>query len=108
MAHTPGPWYVEYFCMGAFQVSRMPDEMVICGRNEYQEFTEEFRCNAHLIAAAPELLEVVSEVAKWPIPSESSSDGVELPSGFSSIVHVPFKTIRNARKAIAKAKGQGS
>lgn len=59
--HTPGPWTVDYVIDGGYQVSGTEegDRVVIAHRNEVPMRHEEFCANAHLIAAAPELLEAL-------------------------------------------------
>lgn len=58
--HTPGPWTAE--CMDAdTDCWQVPEPLVSCGSDG--DYLNE--ANARLIAAAPDLLEVVEYVAKW-------------------------------------------
>ena len=57
MKHTPGPWHVSKLFF--WQIDRMPDEGRIGPNYNYiaeTPRTEAGRVNAHLIAAAPDLL----------------------------------------------------
>lgn len=58
--HTPGPWIeIEGFIVGHFSDGNVYD---ICDpRCAPSEFHDEIDANAHLIAAAPELLEGVKD-----------------------------------------------
>ena len=75
-AHTPGPWHAEFAChvdeattdvgQGAFQILSVAGEAggVLCSRHRWPEREEEMNANARLIAAAPEMLEVLQEIDK--------------------------------------------
>jgi hypothetical protein len=60
--HTPGPWQVGDELEGLW-VYTDPNQNVICdvvGRNDPHIMTDEDYANAHLIAAAPEMLDALS------------------------------------------------
>lgn len=100
--HTPGPWHiyndsqVEHVGIEAENVSIVifgadDDDAGIRGRN-----TEEAIANAHLIAAAPELLEALENI------KHSVAQAIKTRNDW----HREFLLIRNlADSAIAKAKG---
>lgn len=54
-AHTPGPWYLAFTCDGGFHVE-CADKNIICRRGPWSHNAERSNANAHLIAAAPDLL----------------------------------------------------
>lgn len=60
--HTPGPWKVDL--MGEPQENRFPN--VVIGKGyiiiNHADTKEQARIDAHLIAAAPELLEIAKDV----------------------------------------------
>jgi hypothetical protein len=97
MKHTPGPWKKEGFDVwgnNSRQYSRMiascrPDN----GTGPYKiELSNECVSNAHLIAAAPELLEACNLIDFIP-------EGWEMPLGWNQIA-------AQIRHAIAKAEGK--
>jgi len=64
--HTKGPWYAsESFNIHEQRI--VADEetgqtiAIVYGRGSYEERIDETRANAHLIAAAPELLEALKK-----------------------------------------------
>ena len=99
--HTPGPWYVFHSAYrgrfdddgpGAFSIGDAPTARsanILCSRYEWPERAEEMKANAHLMAAAPDLLESLRLMV----------DLVEL------VVPFEGETLRRARAAIAKATG---
>ena len=99
MSHTPGPWYAHDFsglnsngkkdpsdvCVSCVT----PDHLTVCYMGNGLTAThKEWEANAHLIAAAPELLEALEELLGWECLA-------------------PIEAYENARDAIAKARGQG-
>jgi hypothetical protein len=60
VSHTPGPWKVDYSYRSKypFGISRAaePHTMVLVSRSFSRRTTAEAEANAHLIAAAPDLL----------------------------------------------------
>ena len=75
--HTPGPWVPEIYGERNYVVG--PDDKSVASITRKED--------ANLIAAAPDLLEALEEIASYP-----SLDAQEL--------------MRIARKAIARAKGE--
>lgn len=97
--HTPGPWKANIYDGGAFEIiSESPKYvapgMVVAGRNGYPGWghAEESAANARLIAAAPDLLGLLEEIAR--MGQETSV--VPLQPSFVSVI----------RTAISKAKGE--
>ena len=85
--HTPGPWYVTQGEKWPFDLAVEPNILVVA--------TQE--ANAHLIAAAPELLGALKSLLALddntsPFGGEIQQDRIE-------------RTIDRARAAIAKAEG---
>lgn len=67
-AHTPGPWWVqdntEQDGVGhQLRVDSACGAVADCGRTPFVD--DEMRANARLIAAAPEMLEVLEELVFW-------------------------------------------
>lgn len=64
--HTPGPWEAEVQPDGWFEITaRKPDvkpPVDIAGSTSYSLQVEEMRANAHLLAAAPDLLEALKRL----------------------------------------------
>jgi len=61
MSHTPGPWMLDYVVDGAYAIhgTAAGDQILIATRAPIPRLHEEFVANAHLIAAAPDLLAAV-------------------------------------------------
>jgi hypothetical protein len=87
---TPAPWFADTHGSGAF-VIKGPDGAVLCTRNAWPGYATESIANGLLIAAAPDLLEALSELADL-------VDGILVgdykPDSF---------TLQPARAALAKA-----
>ena len=84
--HTPGPWQVKY--------DELTEEWLVFWKRGYASvggFNNTY--NAHLIAAAPELLEALNDllIASSPMAKEPQSIS---------------KAVKKALSAIAKAKGE--
>jgi hypothetical protein len=72
--HTPGPWHVlplqsniaaDIQEPGSFSIGNSADvnqAVILCSRFPWLERADEMNANAHLIAAAPELLEALVRV----------------------------------------------
>lgn len=61
--HTPGPWEVAYLDRNGQSVVKAEHiEVATCWHHCVMSIEEEMHSNAHLIAAAPELLEALREV----------------------------------------------
>ena len=92
--HTPGPWVWEHWQMG---LTAQNGTSVLAyydyeGMSLHGKTEDEHEANAHLIAAAPDLLEALEAiVATWDGPKYN---------------HFMADNIDLARAAIAKAKGQ--
>jgi hypothetical protein len=88
--HTRGPWFADTHGSGAFAI-KGPDGAVLCTRNAWPGYATESIANGLLIAAAPDLLEALSELADL-------VDGILVgdykPDSF---------TLQPARAALAKA-----
>lgn len=96
--HTPGPWKINSFNdrTGGYVIADKI-EPNICEMNSSRSI-EETKFNAHLIAAAPELLEALEALTKagerglWGAWADNTPNGAIL---------------KKARDAIEKATGQG-
>jgi hypothetical protein len=91
-AHSPGPWLTDTkivrSCNSDSDIAR-----VYC----HSQSDESYIANAHLIAAAPELLAALEKCLEYIPGSEVRS----WPPGFK----LKEDSLRMARSAIAKAKG---
>lgn len=95
--HTPGPWEPHIYESGGFEiVSAHERKFIITSRNGYQEWDRgnESIDNAHLIAAAPELLEALEAAVSW-IEDDRCDDE-----------YIAEEWYHEARSAIAKARGE--
>ena len=97
MTHTPGPWkaVASYegdgtFYFKVFETPPTGDAAVICTAQELHLSQEEMAANAHLIAAAPELLGILEYVAHCHLDVFYDRD-----------------VLSRAQAVIAKAKGEG-
>ena len=100
--HTTGPWYVFHSAHrgrfdddgpGAFSIGDAPTARsanILCSRYEWPERAEEMKANARLMAAAPDLLEALIELADC----GAEAWGEDRPC------------VKWARAAIAKATGE--
>ena len=92
--HTPGPWHLgmdedgKYFALAGGNESRTKSIMIarFDGGSNKGRSVDEANANARLMAAAPDLLEALEQVERWP--------------GF-----IPKEIMRSVMAAIAKAKG---
>jgi hypothetical protein len=106
--HTPGPWYfnVGGWCVdqGGIWTSDQDDiaylNYEVCGPDD-DGFADPFAAtaNAHLIAAAPDLLEALELVVMEEDWYDASRDGMDWKGP-------PPVWLRRVRAAIAKAKGE--
>jgi len=87
--HTPGPWRYEEFGPNVI-IKATKNPMLSVVHSLYQESREQTEANAHLIAAAPELLEALENLLKV----HEGEGGTQYHAGDM------------ARAAIAKAKGE--
>ena len=101
-AHTPGPWKLgdENDACCSVSTGRSAiwlDRMDELGRKPNVIPREEMLANAHLIMAAPDLLEVLREALK---------DGSAAPSPIVGGRSLVLLDVAKARAAIAKAEGK--
>lgn len=106
MSHTPGPWKVDEdgFVWGYLPGSHMKEPRFLIaqvrgwGYMQYMQGGEQIHAaNARLIAAAPELYEMLSEVL-------SSIERVAC--GGENAVRFRAEWIEDAKAALAKARGE--
>ena len=95
--HTPGPWGA--YCMGSEGWMVRPKHGDVRHKGKRLAFInwlswEEDTANAHLIAAAPELLEVCQNLLGWA-------------DSLSCKILPPQKLLNMCIKAIEKAEGRG-
>ena len=81
--HTPGPWYVGGPTEYCFQLAIEPSIGAAYGGGE------EVQANAHLIAAAPQMLAVLEGLTEGPLSLNELNE-----------------LMADAREVIAKAKGE--
>ena len=101
--HTPGPWHIKPYrnfrkCIWAsFETNPYPLAHVpVMGHQKHVD------ANARLIAAAPELLEALKDLAQSIVWKEFGEC-----RGFSDSMPLPVITsVEKARAAIAKATGE--
>jgi hypothetical protein len=94
MAHTPGPWYAEGSDIGSAE--NVTVGVAIAGRNDDGYISHaEVQANAYLMAAAPEMLSALKEIAECcERRLRKGKDQGDL------------DTLRVCRTAIAKAEGR--
>ncbi len=109
--HTPGPWVAELHEHGGFEITGRgghgnSDAYVICGRNWHAK-KGETQANAHLIKAAPLMLEALEEVrerlADHPAYAELTEAEEEREGGDTAELSYLVRTIDAAIRA---AKGE--
>lgn len=93
IAHTPGQWHVVHHRPNLFKVET--NRVVIC--DTFGGLSDETLSNAHLIAAAPDLLEALSDIFGHAERTDAA-DLAELWGRMDDIRDL-------ARAAIAKTKG---
>lgn len=102
---TPGPWSAGYCIYGKFDHVAVhgqrpqPGYIVpcVCLVAPRSEETEEDKANARLIAAAPELYDVLEELLGYSEP----------PCGGCGCINAPLSVYHKAKAALAKARGEG-
>jgi hypothetical protein len=106
--HTPGPWSAKFAIWtggptidepGCFQIEDS-QQNVLCTRHPWAERAVEMRANAHLIAAAPDMLAALEDAA---LVINAMSSGT-LPHCFEPTLEM----VNAINYAIAKAKGLAS
>ena len=90
LKHTPGPWFAAN-PFGKFEVAVLNSEWTVYAD---QEANEDAAGDAHLIAAAPDMLDALDRVANL------NPDAGEIGEGMLKTI------VSEARAAIAKAKGE--
>lgn len=105
---TPAPWNYNGNVCGA--VESPTDDLIACAYPMHYENAEEMKANAHLIAAAPELLEALRELIQ--------THEYSLRIGYERIIELggdcdspeimitKDSSLNKAKAAIAKALGQ--
>jgi hypothetical protein len=99
--HTPGPWNI----VGESIYANGEHILMLYGRNLEVEPNHDVEqiANAHLIAAAPDLLKACTRVLGWLVAAEAELGG-PLPIKYAASVQKPV-TVEALRAAIAKATG---
>ena len=92
MSHTQGPWKVDKNHKGFVNIRRDVDSYTSDIATVWDFYAENYESNAHLIAAAPELLAVLEELR------ESAS--------YWSEYDVPLGIVERIESAIRKARGE--
>ncbi|MBQ0339654.1 hypothetical protein J9236_00165 [Providencia rettgeri] len=93
--HSPAPWKYNSNITG--DVDDSTGAMVACVYPIYDKNAEEMKANAYLIAAAPELLEVLIDIVE--MQSKNYGNG--------TTTHIKLKKLaEKANLAITKALGQ--
>ncbi|BBV03967.1 hypothetical protein [Providencia rettgeri] len=107
--HTPAPWVVDARAMSAINSSTKHVALVNYSHHgrDKDVFGDEHKANAHLIAAAPELLEALQSIqqslAKY--IEAANNIGVEVTADGFYLGHA-IDVEEKAKQAIAKAIGQ--
>lgn len=62
--HTRGPWLVEmpdrdHWCSGASIIGDLPNDYIVADVRNHLSVKDQAEANAHLIAAAPEMLDAL-------------------------------------------------
>ena len=103
--HTPGPWVVAEGDSNGQAVVRNADiEIATCWHHCVDGIEREMRANARLIAAAPELLAALDDLAE--MCQQSRKYIVLSDDGGMDAYNSTAEAILAARAAIAKAKGE--
>ncbi|NCC61603.1 MAG: hypothetical protein EOM12_11820 [Verrucomicrobiae bacterium] len=99
MKHTPGPWEARlgmgWYVMAGGMTS---GAMLVTGRSD-----SESKANAHLIAAAPEMLEALEKVME---ASNLGEVADESDDAWIAWINASRKAVDLAEKAIKKARGE--
>lgn len=115
--HTPGPWVVFLDDSGgewtgwplSIDATSITDKTVVRTGGQWpykwdaKTSQAEAVANAHLIAASPDLLELVELIAAIPVSDDMADD---VPIFGLNGVYITCGNVRTARAAIAKARGQ--
>lgn len=107
--HTPGPWELmhtsdDWIRIGGNRLDKGGRFVADCCNGATETLSEDV-ANAHLIAAAPELLEALDKSAKWIETAKFAADVMEVE--ISGKLQSDLKEVLKLNKAaIQKAKGQ--
>jgi len=103
--HTPGPWALEPASMGFGGVYGPDGEIVFALAYARPDERPEAECeaNAHLIAAAPEMLEALREALEY---FDGKADAEYLPGRAAPVGNREMQLCGEIRAAIAKAEGR--
>lgn len=75
MSFTPGPWVAHLHSDGAYSIKQPGDydtQPMIASRSNWSHRANESHANAHLIAAAPDLLAACEEMLSCYVPERSN------------------------------------
>jgi hypothetical protein len=98
-AHTPGPWAAAYLDNNGQPVVKAEHtEVATCWHHCVESLEVQAHANARLIAAAPELLDVVVRLSRITVVGEDHTTFASKYPAFADLVG-------SARAAIAKATG---
>ena len=102
--HTPGPWEIKDHGDPCYRYISAPEHIALAQvvwRVEEEDRSPSCEANAHLIAAAPELLEVL----RW--YAELAEDLIRYPwTVESTLAELRNDGGKRAKEVIAKAKGE--
>jgi hypothetical protein len=99
---TPGPWHVEDGGFGAYVISDDANGFAICQRSPWENWSQQSRANAKLIAAAPDLLAALKAVNK--LIAEAAMTGFNYLDG--DWAERLFTSQQATSAAIRKAEGE--
>jgi hypothetical protein len=104
-SHTPGPWWVERRVGDALQVNAKHrgegSSYCVAGINHWEGDAD--KANAHLIAAAPDLLAALKDLADWLAYGLNKADGAEPTAEDHAACE---RVAAQARAAVDKAEGR--
>lgn len=95
--HTPGPWHVLLSNGAAFEIGDDSDANkanILCTRYKWEERAAEMLANIRLMAAAPDMLDVLQRIAEY--------------ADDATPIHPSDNLIVDVRAAIAKATGSAA
>lgn len=102
--HTPGPWHVSKvdrdWVVSALSTDAVDYSVAYCQPSGWHKKDLNHKANAHLIAAAPDLLEALKSVINAIDTANALTGHLE---GFAKVF---APTLAAANAAIAKAEGQ--
>lgn len=101
--HTPGPW-VSDEAEGEWAVGDADGRIVAYLHQDDIDLLSEREANAHLIAAAPDLLAAFSSI----LPPTLCGESWDLPDHDAVPITITFGKLKAARAAISRATGEDS